>query len=574
MDWTYTYTPHIWIPFGTVLLLLAMAIYCWRRRNVPGALPFTFGLLFAALWAAGSLLEDAAADPATRIGWVKFQAVWQIPSATAVTFFLLEYAWPKRWLTRRNLVLLSIVPLLVLLVILTNDLHHLMWSSFVFTDTVTSNTLTPILGPVGWIALTYGYAFVIVNFVVFAWLFMHSPQHRWFVVLMVIGQLGFRVTFLLEKTHTLQSTLPLDIFGMVFAYLMYTYALFRFHVLDPVHLAHQAVLTQMREGMLVLDALRRVARLNPAAVSILGLSDKQAFGRRIQELIPAYSNPAQCEAAESEFSLGVGVNTRSYLLTDSPLKDWRGKEAGRLLLLHDMTEQKLAQSQLVEQQRSLAMLSEREHTARELHDELSQELSFINVQAQTIDDLLASGKVEQASTQLQLLAQIARSAHVDVRGQITKLSFDMVPSEGFVGALQRFLVEFERMYGICSEFILTADPLELCLEPTAEVQLLRITQEALTNTRKHAHANRICVSLERDLHDVTLAIHDDGAGFHPDEHSDERRTFGLNIMAERAAEIGGNLIVQSAPGQGTRVVVKVPVKGRPGEGKTRGIEIR
>jgi signal transduction histidine kinase len=225
-----------------------------------------------------------------------------------------------------------------------------------------------------------------------------------------------------------------------------------------------------------------------------------------------------------------------------------------------MTEQKRAQAQLVEQQGSLAMLSEREHMARELHDELSQELSFINVQAQTIDDLLASGKIEQASTQLQLLAQIARSAQVDVRGQISKLSIEKIPPGGLAGALQRFLVEFERLYGICSEFNLSADPLELSLEPTAEVQLVRITQEALTNVRKHANAKRVGVCLERDLHNVILTIHDDGAGFYPDEHSDERRTFGLNIMAERAAEIGGNLVVQSAPGQGTRVIVKIPVK--------------
>jgi signal transduction histidine kinase len=102
--------------------------------------------------------------------------------------------------------------------------------------------------------------------------------------------------------------------------------------------------------------------------------------------------------SEAEISLGVGAATRTYLLSASPLKDWRGQEAGRLLLLHDVTEQKRAQAQILEQQRALAMLHEREQLARELHDELAQELAMINVQAQLVSGLLEAGQEEQAGS--------------------------------------------------------------------------------------------------------------------------------------------------------------------------------
>jgi hypothetical protein len=99
---------------------------------VPGALRFSIGSLLAALWAAGSVMEYAAVDVATKIFWVKVQAIWQLPTVTAITCFTLEYTWPGRWLTRRNLALLSIAPLLFLGLTLTNNLHHLLWTGFRF----------------------------------------------------------------------------------------------------------------------------------------------------------------------------------------------------------------------------------------------------------------------------------------------------------------------------------------------------------------------------------------------------------------------------------------------------------
>ena len=85
----YAYTPAIWPSVLIVLLLITLAIYSGRRRSVPGALPFMIACLFAAMWAIGSVMEYVAADLAAKIFWVKFQAAWQVPVATAVTCFVL-----------------------------------------------------------------------------------------------------------------------------------------------------------------------------------------------------------------------------------------------------------------------------------------------------------------------------------------------------------------------------------------------------------------------------------------------------------------------------------------------------
>lgn len=109
----YTYTPGIWLLLGTIPLMLALATYSWRRRSVTSALPFPRALLVGVLWAAGSTLEYAAVNLAAKITWLKFEIAWQLPTTSSIPCFVLEYAWLGRWLRRRNLIGLSIVPLLI-----------------------------------------------------------------------------------------------------------------------------------------------------------------------------------------------------------------------------------------------------------------------------------------------------------------------------------------------------------------------------------------------------------------------------------------------------------------------------
>ncbi len=188
MTVSYDYTPSIWPSIFTTLLLIALAVYSERRRNVPGALPFAIGSLFGALWVAGLIMEAVATDMETKIFWFKFQGVCQIPAVTAITCSILEYAWPGRWLTRRNLILLSIPCLLALGLALTDNLHHLVWRGFEY-----HGNIFPIRGPANWAFFVYAYCLTIVNLIVLVWLFVRSPQHRWPVVIMVTGILAGRV---------------------------------------------------------------------------------------------------------------------------------------------------------------------------------------------------------------------------------------------------------------------------------------------------------------------------------------------------------------------------------------------
>jgi PAS domain S-box-containing protein len=557
MSGNYAYTPYIWPPFLTVILLATLSAYGWRRRSVPGALPFMIGCLFAALWAVGSVMEYAAVDVETKIFWAKFQSVWPLPLAIAIFCFVLEYAWPGRWLTRRDLTLLSIPWLLILGLILTNDLHHLAWRSFEF-----DGSILPRLGPAGWIMLAYAYGVVITNIVVLAWLFLRSPFHRWPVFVLLLGQLGGRTVFLLERFDILHSILPIDVLGMGFEFLMYAIVLFGFRLFDPIPLANQMAIEQLQDGVLVLDPQGRVASLNPAAEEILGKPSRLALGESVRELLPAYQDGHLSGAGKTviEFSAGEGSSVRDYTLRISHLRDWRGMEIGRLLLLRDVTEPKRAREQQRQQQKQLAMLNEREWLARELHDSLGQVFAFVNSQGQTIRRLLARGDVATADEYVARLVEVAREADVDIRESILGLRVSLSGQELFP-ALAQYLERYEKNYGIHTILDWPETLGRRAFEPQVEVQLLRILQEALTNARKHADAHSVRVAFTVSNECAQVAIQDDGKGFDPQELSEgvENRV-GLRVMRERAVEAGGSLVVQSKPGEGTLIIVTVPLR--------------
>jgi signal transduction histidine kinase len=558
MNWSYAYTPIIWPSVLTLLLVLFLAIYSWLRRSVPGAVPFMIYCQLAAILLVCKIIAYLAVDFETKVFWFKIENAFWMPVLTAMTCFALEYAQPGRWLTRRSLALLGIAPLAVLILLPSNGSHHLLFQGFSY-----NGSIVPLFGPVGLVLILYSLGLTSINAAVFIWLFIRSPQHRWPVAIMLTTQIMVRALSIFD-------TLIRDSWFLYFPEVGFTIiacslALFGFHIFDPIHMGRQTAIEQMQAGMLVVDVQGQVASLNPAAERILagrrGLKDGSwAKGQPIRELLPATTKNTLTGPASMEIDLGLG-DGRVYTLDMSPLKDWRGQQVGRLLMLQDVTDQKLAQAKILEQQRALAMLQERERLARELHDELAQELTLINLQAQLVSALLDAGQADRAREELKTLAKAAREANVDVRAEISGLSEGITQEDGLLGGLQHFAEMFQQKYGIRTDLVLFNDSHPISIEPRAEVQLLRIVQEAFTNIRKHAGATHVQVALRRGWDCMELTIEDNGVGFDIDHLAESQQTFGLGIMSERAAEVGGRMAIDSAPARGTRIVVEVPIGG-------------
>ena len=552
----YQYTPAIWPSIFTVILLTVLAVYAWRRRNLPGALWLVIYCLFGLLFLAAKVIEYLAVDFETKIFWFNVGHPWWLPGTTALTCFILEYTWPGRWVTRRTVALLSIVPLLGLALLFTNNFHNLSFRGYGFTGDV-----APLYGPVGWVLVVYNLGLRVISIIALAWLFVRSPQHRWPAALILLAETGVGVVIVLDPY--IEESLFFYVPEKAIPVVACAIALFGFRIFDPIPLARQTVIEQLLAGMLVLDLEGRVVSLNPAAERILNAPAKQVKGKLVKELLPAYPEKRLADSGETEIELGFGEGTslRHYMLTNSLLNDFRGLEVGRLLLMRDVTEEKRAQAQILEQQRALFMLHEREQLASELHDNLGQVFAFVNVQGQTIRRLLSRGDLSTADEYVSRLLEVAREADVDIRESIMGLRAN-IPEHGLLPTLTQYLAKYEKNYGIQTQLEGSETFTDGAFEPLVEVQLLRILQEALTNVRKHANARSVRIAFISEDGWARVTVHDDGLGFDPDASSaGMEEHIGLRLMRERAEEVGGSLSLKSASGQGTELTVRVPVKG-------------
>ena len=567
MAGAYAYTPDIWPPLAAAFFLAAMALYCWRRRDVPAARPLAANALFGAFLLLVLVPETAAVHPATQIAWHKLRAPGEVLFATAALCFVLEYTFPGRWLTRRNLTLLALPPLL-LLPLIAVDNARLIWSRL---EIGSNGSVVPQVAAVGKIVLVYGFGLVLVNLAALLWLFVRSPQHRWPAALILFGQTANRAVFLFDITYPVWIT-PVDLLVVIILlpWTMYAIALFGFRMFDPRLAARRAALEQMRDGMVAFDPNWRVASLNRAAAAMLGTDADLGPGRTIQQLLPAL--PDLCarlldadhpfDTIEISLGAGAGAGARTCSVDLSTLRDFRGLVIGRLLMLHDLTEQRRAEARLVDQQRTLAVLQERERLARELHDSLGQVLAAAHLQANSARLLLSQGQPAQADECLGLLVDTTLAAEADVRDYLLGLKSVTSADRPFFPALREYLRRFSRQCGLPVTLVVPPELEALGLPDGVEVQLLRIIQEALSNVRKHARARGTQVIFLPAGANARVAIVDDGQGFDPAAAAERGERYGLQSMRERAEATGGSLAVLSSPGQGTQIVAHVPMKER------------
>ncbi len=204
----------------------------------------------------------------------------------------------------------------------------------------------------------------------------------------------------------------------------------------------------------------------------------------------------------------------------------------------------------------LAIAQERVRIAHEMHDGLAQVLGYVNIKVQAADAYLRRGLQDEASEQLRQLAVSARDAYTEVREGIIGLRSLPEPDRPLSDVLHDYLEQWQAQAGVATMLTLEGD---LHLNPTVELQLVRIVQEALTNARKHARATHVTVKLCRVEGAVELTVTDDGVGFNTGARQrGEFPQFGLATMRERAESIGAVLHLESTPGSGTTVRFKLP----------------
>lgn len=200
---------------------------------------------------------------------------------------------------------------------------------------------------------------------------------------------------------------------------------------------------------------------------------------------------------------------------------------------------------------------ERRKIARELHDGPAQSLASMLIRLDLLSHFWQK-EPERAMQEVEEVRKMGQSSLADVR----RIMFDLKPTllheEGFISTLQEYFSDYEIKYNFAVDLVVFGKWRKN--DMSMEIALFRLIQEALTNVRKHAGVNQAIVKIESQDDVLTVVIKDKGKGFDLNEAREKKESYGILGMKERVELFGGNIEIFSSPGDGTQVVITVPVK--------------
>jgi len=363
----YQFTPFAIPSALAALVSLFISVIAWRRRSAPNALSFFAMMCAITWWCAFNTIQLLSVDAGTAIFWLNSQYFGILTLPVCWLMFAFQYAGYERWVTRRNIVLLMIFPLISLIVIYTNSAHHLMWSK-VDAAMATDGVFPALILEFGivWVMIvTYAYVLILIGTIVMIRrVFRAQTLYRRQTVALLIGVL-FPWVSNITAVLNISPIKYLDLTPLAFTVtgVAFALALFRYQMLDLVPAARDAVIENMPDAVIVLDAYNRVVDVNPAAVRVLRRPAREVLGEPADlifaarpDLIRTYQEK---EEARGEITLGEGETRREYELTVSPLSDRSGKIVnGRLIVLRDISKRKHAEVALRESETQFRSMAE------------------------------------------------------------------------------------------------------------------------------------------------------------------------------------------------------------------------
>jgi len=325
------------------------------------------------------------------------------------------------------------------------------------------------------------------------------------------------------------------------------------------------------EAIFVCSTDGRITSVNSACELLTGYDQTSLMSTTIYELFQGEGK----ETVRRIFSEGLGGRTVSrndelrlvrkdgaeafIRLAVSPLPSGN-KTIALQAIVTDVTEERRLRSNMEYYitQITRAQEDERLRISRELHDDTAQLLAGLS---RDIASLIANGNIppEAVVERLETLRETANSVLEGVRRYSQDLRPSILDDLGLVPALEWLLDNLEKQYNIKTNISITGSRRRLA--PEKELIIFRVAQEALSNVRRHSGASDVAMSVDIDEAALTLILNDDGQGFDiPQRVGDLIRSGKLGIvgMRERARLVGGTLIVQSEPGKGTTVTLRVP----------------
>ena len=351
--------------------------------------------------------------------------------------------------------------------------------------------------------------------------------------------------------------------------------------------AHEArqrlagIIDSAMDAIITVDAQQRIVLFNTTAETLFGCPQTEALGASLDRFIPqrfravhpehirrfGEGGVASRRMASQRVVTGVRGTGEEFPIEASISQVKLNEHSYYTVIIRDVTERVRYDEALRRSKEELheittvsatAREQEKSRIARELHDELAQALTVLRMdvdwlkQSATATDAASATKLGAMEKMLDRSVAATRRIASDLRPL-------MLDDLGLVPAAQWLVENFKERHGIECEIAVTPPDLELS-DPQATA-VFRIMQESLANVARHAAAAHVEVALSCSGNQIRLRVRDDGRGFDPDNPR-KPNSFGLVGLRERAHLVDGEIRIESAPGRGTNIEVRIPLAGR------------
>jgi len=594
----WQYTPYVF-PLGLAATVsVVLAVCAWYRRPARGVVAFVLLMLAVAEWSLAYALRLASVDLEAKLFWAKVRYLGIVVVPAAWLAFALQYTGRDKWLTRRNLALLAIEPLVALILVWTNERHGLHWYSVGLNYEGSFTTFSSTHGVGFWVHAAYSYVLTLLGALLIILTLVRSTRpYRGQTIATLVGVLAPVVGDVIS-TFGLSPFPHLDLtpFAFTLTGLAMIWGLFRFRLLDIVPVARNAVIENMSDGVVVLDAQNRFVDLNPAAQSIIGCTASEAIGQRVSDVLSDWSDVVRryqgVTELYTEIAIGEGTAQRYFDLRVSSLCDRRGRLTGRLIILRDITERKLAEEEL-----------ERAKDAAEAANQAKSEfISFVSHELNTpmtviigYVSFLATGSVGPLNKEQTDLLSVVESNAKRMATLVSDLAYISRIESGrlllkpapvsIVEIVEEVARSAQRQIGEKDQTMTIEIPGGMPMVWGDRLRLVQVLTNLVSNAHKFTpRGGQIAIRLEHAVNQwdsqgppevVHLAVEDNGIGIGPEDQEKIFQKFfrsedqavcmvpgtglGLSIAKSLVEMQGGQIWLESEFRQGTTFHFTVPV---------------
>ncbi|MBL8102625.1 MAG: diguanylate cyclase [Anaerolineales bacterium] len=330
-----------------------LGLYAWRKRPAVAVIPFAWSMLAISFWAFTYSLEIFSLDLQTKLSVVNIEYIGIVSLPVCLTFFALEFTGKSHLLTTRTKFLLWSLPLATLVLVWTNNFHHLMWDMETISTVGGLVLLDVQFRPFFWIHVLYSYILVTYASILLVIELMQRPSiYRIQISFILLGMIVPAIGSLIfaAGVNPIKNLDPTPLFFLPTA-LGLSWAISKYRLLEVLPPEHLTVLKTMKDGVIVLNPQQRISYINPIAGLLLNCTENEALGQPLAHISGQYAeklSPYLIAGVENraEITVQEGNQAKVFELTVSPVSALENSKKqiqvipDIMIILHDITTRK------------------------------------------------------------------------------------------------------------------------------------------------------------------------------------------------------------------------------------------